>query len=137
MQTSNVNKICTARVKSRNFGFIQTWLARNYLGGEEASSALFWKCPIFFLKKVWLCPSLGWIFHSKCSFNSVFLTKCLLKCPSSMKPPLPWRKETCKRTTSVTVMVICFQICRPESYLITAIFQVPFQQLQGTLKTAF
>ena len=54
MQTSNVNKICNIRVKSRNFGFIQTWQARNYVGGEEASPTLFWKtkkCPIFEKKR--------------------------------------------------------------------------------------
>ena len=40
------------------------------------------------------------------------------------------------RMTSVTVMVI-FQKCHSGSYLITATFKVPSQQLWGTLTTAF
>ena len=40
------------------------------------------------------------------------------------------------RTTRVTVMVF-FRILHPESYLISAIFEVSFQQLWGALTAAF
>ena len=45
------------------------------------------------------------------------------------------RKDIWVRTTSVTVKVI-FQKCYSESYLVTAMFKVRFQQLRATLKTA-
>ena len=43
------------------------------------------------------------------------------------------------RMTPVTVMVIFFENRNfsSESYLILAMFKVPFQQLRGTLTTAF
>ena len=45
------------------------------------------------------------------------------------------KKDTCMRTTSVTVFF--FRKWHSESYLITAMFKVPSQQVGGTLKTAF
>ena len=42
------------------------------------------------------------------------------------------RKDTWMTMASVTVMETFF-----ESYLITAMFKVPFQEIQGTLTTAF
>ena len=30
------------------------------------------KSALILVKSSWLCPSLGWIFHSKCVFNSIF-----------------------------------------------------------------
>ena len=46
------------------------------------------------------------------------------------------RKDTWIRMTCVTVMVI-FRKCHSKSYLITAMFRVPSQQIRGTLTTAF
>ena len=42
------------------------------------------------------------------------------------------RKDTWTTMASVTVMETFF-----ESYLITAMFKVPYQEIQGTLTTAF
>ena len=44
--------------------------------------------------------------------------------------------DTCMRTTSITVMVN-FRKCYSEGYLITAMFKVRSQQLQGTLTIEF
>ena len=46
------------------------------------------------------------------------------------------KKNTSMRTISITVMMI-FQKCWSESYLISAMFKVLPQQLRGTLTTAF
>ena len=53
---------------------------------------------------------------------------------SCLEPTI--RKYIWMRTTSISVMVI-FWKCHPESYLFTAMFEVPSQQLWGTLSTAF
>ena len=59
--------------------------------------------PWFRKRKPWLCPSLDWIFHSKCCFKSIqekklqtfslwrLLTICFMKRPNSAKPPMPWK----------------------------------------------
>ena len=63
--------------------------------------------------------------------NMVFCVFIVIFC---LEPTV--RKDTWRmRTTSVTVMVIFFQNWHFENYLVTAMFKVPSQQLQGTLTT--
>ena len=85
-------------------------LSQNNVAQNIEPPCLFWKSrrkSLILGKRPWLCPSLGLIYHSKCSFKSirkknseiflVFLTKSL---SSALIPlNLPWKVSGCASAT--------------------------------------
>ena len=104
IKLSRYNLLCTKRLVFK----------RATAGGGRPPLTIYnnWKKYLDFWKK---CPDyvLPWVnfsiqnvvlrvsmkktpkFYPMGSFFLLFLTKCLSKCPNSMKPPLPWKYSGC------------------------------------------
>ena len=123
MHALNVKKVYQVRVISENFAFSQTRRYTNFHGTNKGKMGL----PCFEQTRILNGMKMPW--YSLCSF--VFFVQ-------NLEPTV--KKDTWMRTTSGTAMMIVWcgeVVCHSGGNLITAIFRVPYQQLQGKLITAF
>ena len=118
MQTLNVNDVSQVRVNSRNLGFTQTWEnnTKSPCAKEECDSLVLSRSDLWMIWKM--------------SCYSACLLLLFLFRTNDKKGHLD---ENGFRHYYGNV----FRKWHSESYLITAMFKVPSQELRGTLTTVF
>ena len=119
MQTLNVNKVCQVWVNSRNLGFTQTWENNTKSPCAKQKRNM---TPLF-----WVDLTFEW-YEDDMVFRSLLL---LLFFRTNGK------KEHLIKNGFRHCYDNVFRKWHFESYLITAMFKVPSQQIRGTFTTAF
>ena len=117
MQTLNIDEFCQVRVNSSNFGFTQTWENNTKVHVPNKRKTLL---PCF--EQIWPLNGLKMTWYSVCLLLFLFRT-------NSKKGHLEDENDFCHCHGNF------FQNWHSESYLVTAMFKVPSQQLQGALTT--